>query len=192
MTNPAYLLAIFVATTLLALLALRLTRRAEAAGRSSARWVAAFLATWLGVLAAAACGVRWGYERRFQASPDSWKVFVPAAVLAFAAALALAWRLRQLSGRKIPAHKRTEPFVPPPESPLPQPGSPPISMPAAPPALADAPESFLPETPAVTTFKFACPHCGQRLAVTTADVGTAAECPNCAAPLTVPAPQAAV
>jgi len=191
MTNPAYLLAIFVATTLLALLALRLTRQAEAAGRSGARWVAAFLGTWLGVLAAAACGVRWGYERRFQASPDSWMVFVPAAVLAFAAALALGWRLPRLSGRKTPAHKPTEPFAPPPTSPLPQPGPTPISTSPAPSPTSEAQESFLPETPTVTTFKFACPHCGQRLAVTTADVGTAAECPNCAAPLTVPSPQAA-
>ena len=38
------------------------------------------------------------------------------------------------------------------------------------------------------TFKFACPHCGQRIAAALEDVGTAGGCPACRRDFVVPAP----
>jgi hypothetical protein len=188
MKNLAYIPAILVVTALLGVLALRLFRKAEAVGRNGMPWIAAFLATWLGVLAAAAWGVRWGYERQFHAQPSFWVVFVPAAALAFAAALALGWWLGRSSERKPSARKPAESVAPAPAHPTPPPSPTPIPTPSP---TAEPAASYPPEPPPVTAFKFACPHCGQRLAVTTADVGSTADCPNCAAPLTIPEPERA-
>jgi hypothetical protein len=42
------------------------------------------------------------------------------------------------------------------------------------------------------SFKFACPHCGQRISATPEDVGTAGGCPSCQQEFTVPSPPAPV
>lgn len=191
MKNLAYIPAILVVTALLGVLALRLFRKAEASGRSGMPWIMAFLVTWLGVLAASAWGVRWGYERHFHAPPSFWVVFVPAVALAFTAAVALGWWLSRVPARKTSAQEPVESVAPTAERPQPPPAPTPIPAPPLPTPAVEAIEEDPPEPPPVTTFKFACPHCGQRLAVTTDDVGSAAECPNCGASLIVPEPQAA-
>jgi hypothetical protein len=38
------------------------------------------------------------------------------------------------------------------------------------------------------SFKFACPHCGQRISAATEDVGTTGGCPSCGNQFVVPAP----
>ena len=179
----AYAPAILVVTVALAGLASRILRRAEERGRSGLRWTMALLATWLGVLVLAAFGGRAAYERLYHAVPGFWAIYVPAVVLAFGAVLALGWCLSRL-----PSLAASEPGAPEtakPAAPVPRPRS-------APPLLATPIPAPPPAPPAVTTFKFACPHCGQRLAVTTADIGTTANCPNCEALLEVPAPPSAL
>jgi len=173
MTNLAYVTAFLVVSAGLAGLALRLLRQVREKRRSPLRWMAAFLGIWLGVLALAALAGRAAYERLYHAVPGFWAIYVPAVTLAFGAALALGWRLSRL-----PSVVRGKQDAPQNAERAPTPLPTPIPLPP-------------PTPPAVITFKFACPHCGQRLAVTTADVGTSAECPNCATPLTVPDPETA-
>lgn len=177
MKNLAFVAALFAITAGLAMLALRLLRRAEDTRRSALPWLAALLGTWLGVLALAALGTRAAYEKHFHVAPGFWTVFGPAVGLAFAAALALSWCLS-----RQPRRVAQEPNSPQNSQPA-APAAKPRETPPLPPA---------PRPAAVTTFKFACPHCGQRLAVTTADIGTTANCPNCEALLEVPAPPSAL
>ncbi len=173
--------ALMAVTGGLAALALWILRQAQAKQRSGLRWMSGLLGCWLGVMAGAAFGARAAYVQHFKAAPGFWVVFVPAAVLAFAAAVALGWRLSRLpsladSDRE--SERASEPAAPPPPPPS-APPIPPTPVPAPPPA------EHLPE---VVSFKFACPHCGQRLGVTTADIGSSAECPSCQAALIIPAP----
>ena len=177
MKNLAFVVALLAITAGLAMLALRLLRRAEDAHRSALSWLAALLGTWLGVLALTALGTRAVYEKHYHAAPGFWTVFGPAVGLAFAAAFLLTWRLSRQPRRAAR------------QSSTPQDSQPaaPAAKPRETPSLAPAPHP-----PAVTTFKFACPHCGQRLAVTTAEIGTTANCPNCEALLEVPAPPLAL
>ena len=179
---PAHL----AVSALLAWLALRMFAAAEKKGRSGLRWLLLFFALWLGTLGLAAYGARFGYERHFHTRPGFWIVYGVAVACAFAAVLALRWLLAKkpaLSTREDPAPVER----PLPPTPLPQPAPvrdeprPTPPLPSAPP-----PPPAPPAEPVV--FKFACPHCGQRLAVTTAEVGTVADCPNCATPIEVPAP----
>ena len=164
---PAHL----AVSALLAWLALRMFAAAEKKGRSGLRWLLLFFALWLGTLGLAAYGARFGHERHFHTRPGFWIVYGVAVACAFAAVLALRWLLAKksaLSSSEDPAPVRDGPRPTPP-------------LPSAPP-----PPPAPPAEPVV--FKFACPHCGQRLAVTTAEVGTVADCPNCATPIEVPAP----
>ena len=181
---PAHLAVI----ALLAWLALRLFAAAEKKSRSGRRWLLFFFVLWLGTLGLTACAARFGYERHFHTRPGFWLVYAVAVACAFAAALALRWVLA-----KKPALSTGETAAPAerplPPTPLPQPAPAPVRdeprlTPPLPPA--PRPEPAPPAEPVV--FKFACPHCGQRLAVTTAEVGTVADCPNCATPLEVPTP----
>ena len=185
---PAHLAVI----ALLAWLALRMLAAAEKKGRSGLRWLFLFFTLWLGTLGLAAFGARFGYERHFHPRPGFWPVYGPAVACAFGTVLALRWVLAKkpaLSTSETAAPKRTEPRPTPPlpPTPLPQP-SPVRDEPRPTPPLAPTPlpQPAPPAEPAV--FKFACPHCGQRLAVTTAEVGTVANCPNCETPIEVPAP----
>lgn len=177
MKNLAFVAALLAVTVGLAILALRLLRLAEENRRSVLPTMAALLGTWLGVLALAALGTRAAYERHYHVVPGFWTVFGPAVGLAFAAALAVSWRLSRRPRRV--AQQASGPQDSPPAAPAAKTHE----TPPLPPA---------PRPPVVTTFKFACPHCGQRLAVTTADIGTTANCPNCAAPIQVPAPSPAL
>ena len=172
LTAPAAHLAVIV---LLAVLALRMFAAAEKKGRGGLRWMLLFFGLWLGTLGLAACGARWAFLRHDQTLPGFWKVYGPAVGGAFAAVLALRWVLAKrpaLSPRHAapPVHGEPRPTPPLPPTP-PRPPAPP---------------------PAPVLFKFACPHCGQRLAVTTAEVGTSANCPNCDTHLEVPAPPAEI
>ncbi len=173
---PAHLAVV----ALLAWLALRLLAAADEKGRSGLRWLLLFFALWLGTLGLAAGAARFGYERHFHTRPGFWIVWGVAVASAFAAVLALRWVLAKKSALPTPDTAPAEPRPLPP-TPLPQP-APVRDEPRPTPPLAPAP----PAAPAV--FKFACPHCGQRLAVTTAEVGTVADCPNCQTPIEVPAP----
>ena len=164
---PAHLVVI----ALLAVLALRTFAAAEGKGRSGFRWMLLFFGLWLGTLGLAAFGARWAFERHYHMLPGFWFVYGPAVASAFAVVLALRWVLS-----KRPALSTSETTEPARAEPRPAPAFLPTPTPQpAPP-------------PAPTPFKFACPHCGQRLAVTTAEVGTAANCPNCETLIEVPAP----
>ncbi len=186
MKNLAAISAILVVTAALAGLALWLLRRTEENGKRGSRCLVVFLFTWLTALALGAVGARFGYERQYQALPGFWAVYLPAVALAFGVAVPLAWWLgRAPKPKTIPVPKaKPLPKAKAPREPQPEPTKPPAE---------ETVLNFLPPPePEVTTFKFACPHCGQRLAVTTADVGNSADCPNCQAPLVVPAPPSAV
>ncbi len=176
---PAHLVVI----ALLAVLALGMFAAAEKKGRSGLRWMLFFFGLWLGTLGLAASGTRWGFVRYYHTLPGFWIVYGPAVGCAFAAVLALRWMLSKLRALSAPARTesaRTEPHPTPPLLPTPRPQPAPALLPTPQPQPAPPPE------PAV--FKFACPHCGQRLAVTTAEVGTTANCPNCETLIEVPAP----
>ena len=176
---PAHLVVI----ALLAVFALRMFAAAEEKGRSGLRWMLLFFGLWLGTLGLAACGARWAFDRHYHTLPGFWIVYGPAVGCAFAVVLALRWVLSKrsaLSASDIAEPARTEPRPTPPLLPTPRPPPAPMRLPTPPPQPTPPPE------PAV--FKFACPHCGQRLAVTTAEVGTTANCPNCETLLEVPAP----
>ena len=178
-TLPAHLAVIVV----LAVMALRMFSAAERKGRSGLRWMLLFFGLWLGSLALAAYGARWAFERHYHTPPRFWFIYAPAVVCAFAVVLVLHRILskrRPLSAPETAGLARTGPRPTPALLPTPQPQPSPARLPTPPPQPAP------PTEPAV--FKFACPHCGQRLAVTTDDVGTAANCPNCEALLEVPAP----
>ena len=167
---PAHLAVI----ALLAVLALGMFAAAEKKGRGGVRWMLLFFGLWLGTLGLAAFGARWAFEQYYHTFPGFWIIYGPAVVCAFAIVLALRWILSKrpaLSAPDTAEPARTEPRPAP------------ALLPTPPPQPAPPPE------PAV--FKFACPHCGQRLAVTTAEVGTTANCPNCEALIEVPAPPAA-
>lgn len=176
MQNLAAIPAILVVTAALAGLALWLLRRVENVGRSGPRCLVAFLATWLAALVLGAVGARFGYERQYHALPGFWAVYLPAVALAFGAALPLAWWLgRSPKTKAAPPRKTQTQSAPPPE---------PDEVSAAEVAADFSP----PPESEITVFKFACPHCGQRLAVTMDEVGNAANCPNCAILLEVPSP----
>ena len=178
---PAHLAVI----ALLAWLALRMLAAAGKKGRSGLRWLLLFFSLWLGTLGLAAFGARFGYERHFHTRPGFWPVYGPAVACAFAAVLALRWVLAKRPALSTPQVKpedaaptRAAPHPTPPLRPTPLPQPPLLPTPLPQPTPVAAP----------VTFKFACPHCGQRLAVTTAEVGTVANCPNCETPIEVPAP----
>ena len=178
---PAHLVVI----ALLAVLALRMFAAAEGKGRSGCRWMLLFFGLWIGTLGLAAFGARWAFERHYHTLPGFWIVYGPAVGCAFATVLALRWILSKrpaLSAPETAEPARTEPRPTPALLPTPRPQPAPVLLPTPQPQPAPQPEPAL--------FKFACPHCGQRLAVTTAEVGTAADCPNCGTPLVVPAPPA--
>ena len=178
---PAHLVVI----ALLAALALRMFATAEEKGRGGLRWMLLFFTLWLGTLGLAAYGARWAFERHYHTLPGFWVLYGPAVACAFAVALALRWILAKrpaLSAPETTAPEHTKPSPAPALLPTPRPQPAPVPLPTPP------PEPIPPSEP--TPFKFACPHCGQRLAVTTAEVGTAADCPNCGTPLVVPAPPA--
>jgi hypothetical protein len=155
----AAILAVLFVTAALAAIALWLLRKAQAQDRPGWRWLLAFLGTWLGGLTLGACGARFISEQHYHTPPELWVVSLSAVALAFAVSGLLVWILGRAPRPKTEA--------PPPPAPEPSPTV--ISEPSI--------------------FKFACPHCGQRLAVSTEQVGTTENCPNCAAPLTVPAPE---
>lgn len=188
---PAHLVVI----TLLAALALRMFAAAEEKGRGGLRWMLLFFGLWLGTLGLAAYGARWAFLRHDHTLPGFWKVYGPAVGSAFAAVLALRWVLAKrpaLSAPDTAGTTRDKPRAAPPLPPTPQPQpAPPLlptPQPHPSPARLPTPHPQPASQPVPAVFKFACPHCGQRLAVTTADVGTAANCPNCEALLEVPAP----
>ena len=178
---PAHLAVI----ALLAWLALRMLAAAGEKGRSGLCWLLLFFTLWLGTLGLAALGACFGYERHFHTRPGFWIVYGPAVACAFAAVLALRWVLAKRPALSTsdakPARTEPRPTPPLPPTPLPQPA--PVRDEPPPTPL---PQPAPPAEPVV--FKFACPHCGQRLAVTTAEVGTVANCPNCETPIEVPAP----
>ena len=162
---PAHLVVI----ALLAVLALRMFTAAEKKERSGLRWMLLFFGLWISTLGLAAHAARWAFERHDHTIPGFWIVYGPAVGSAFAAVLALRWVLAKrpaLSPHDTAPPLRDEPRPTPP-------------LPPTPP-------------PAPVPFKFACPHCGQRLAVTTAEVGASANCPNCDTLLEVPAPPAEI
>ena len=184
-----------VVIALLAVLALGMFAAAEKKGRSGLRWMLLFFGLWLGMLGLAAYGARWGFVRHYHTLPGFLIVYGPAVGGAFSAVLALRWLLSKkpaLSEPKAAAPARTEPRPTPAllPTPIPQPAPALLPTPQQQPSPAHfptpPPQPAPPPEPAV--FKFACPHCGQRLAVTTAEVGTTANCPNCETPLEVPAP----
>ena len=175
---PAHLIVI----ALLAVLALGMFAAAEKRERSGLRWMLAFFGLWLGTLGLAAFGARWAFERHYHTPPGFWIIYGPAVTSAFAVVLALRWILSKkppLSTYETAEPARDEPRPEP--TPRPQPA--PAFLPTPPPQPAPPPDP--------TLFKFACPHCGQRLAVTTAEVGSVANCPNCETLLEVPAPPSA-
>ncbi len=168
---PAHLVVI----ALLAALALRMLAVAERKGRGALPWTLALFGAWLGVLGLAALGARFAYEQHYHALPGFWAVYGPAVACAFLAALSVFGVLLKKPALTAPVAAPDIPTeLPPAPSSLPQP----TPLPEPPPPAA------------ITTFKFACLHCGQRLAVTTADIGTTANCPNCEALLEVPGPPA--
>ena len=178
---PAHL----AVTVLLAVLALRMAAAAEKKGRGLLRWMIAFFGLWLGTFGLVACAVWWTYERHNHIRPGFWLVYGPAVGSAFAAVLALRWVLAKrpaLSAPDAAPPARDEPRPTPPLPSTPQPQPTPARLPTPPLPPAPPPEPV--------PFKFACPHCGQRLAVTTAEVGTTANCPNCDTLLEVPEPTA--
>ena len=73
-----------------------------------------------------------------------------------------------------------------PVPPSPMPKRPPVSRPS--PVTQPPPPSPPPPAPAV--FKFACPHCGQRISTTADCIGTVGGCPACGNSLVVPEPEA--
>jgi hypothetical protein len=172
-------LAVIGVTALLAVLSLRLLRQAQERGRNGLPWVAVMLASWLCVLALVAFGGRAVYAHHFHKAPGFWVVYVPAVVLASGAAFGVARWLAREPAPKTKGRKKAKTR---------KPETPAAEVPPPPPAPAPAPP---PAAPEVTVFKFACPHCGQRIAVTTADIGSVANCPACAAPIEVPAPSPA-
>ena len=185
MLSPAALSAHLTVVALLAVLALWVFAVAEKKGRGGLRWMLAFFGLWLGTLGLAAYGARWAFTRHDHTPPGFWKVYGPAVACAFLAVLAL----RGLLAKK-PAPSTTETAEPTHAEPRPTPPLPPTPLPQPPPARLPTPPPQPPPPAEPAVFKFACPHCGQRLAVTTADVGTTANCPNCDALLEVPAPPA--
>jgi hypothetical protein len=167
MKSLAAIPSILIVAAALSALALWLLRRTQEQGRNGLRWVFALLGTWLGALALAAFGTRLGYERFYHAKPGFLMVCAPAVLAAFLAALLFAWVL----GRR---RKRDQ--SPPPSTSPPSTEAKPVPSPVTPPA------------PSMTTFKFACLDCGQRIEVALEEVGTSGNCPNCQAPLVVPPP----
>ena len=180
---PAHLAVIAV----LAVLALRMFAAAEKKERSGLRWMLLFFGLWISTLGLAAHAARWAFERHYHTIPGFWIVYGPAVGCAFVAVLVLRWVLAKrpaLSAPDTAPPARDEPRPIPPLLPTPPPQPAPVRPPTPPPQPAPP--------PAPVPFKFACPHCGQRLAVTTADIGTSANCPNCDALLEVPAPPAEI
>jgi hypothetical protein len=167
--------ALLIVTIVLAGMALWVLRRAQETGRNAIRSVAILLLGWLVAMAAGAITARLLYPRIYHAAPDFLSVAASSLAFAFFVALLIAGLLGRRRSSKSPERL--------PETPASE-SSTAASTPQASPQPPVAPPAE------AITFKFACPQCGQRLAVTSADVGTTASCPNCATPLTVPSPPA--